>query len=70
CSTEKQVTSYTPPTLLYHASDDYTVPLENSKMNHQRLVREGIKSRIEVFPEGEHRCGFSENYQFEGELRE
>lgn len=70
CSSEKQVTSYTPPTLLFHASDDYTVPLENSKMYHQRLVREGIKSRLVVFPAGGHGWGFSENYQFEGGLRE
>lgn len=29
-SNEKQVTKYTPPTFLFHASDDEGVPVENS----------------------------------------
>lgn len=70
CSSEKQITSKTPPALLFHSVDDYTVSIANSNMYYQNLIERGIRSRLVKFSSGGHGWGFDENFQFGDELKE
>jgi acetyl esterase/lipase len=56
-SNEKQVTPNTPPTFLFHASDDEGVPVENSLLFYRALNDKGISATLYVYPKGGH--GFS-----------
>ena len=56
-SNELQVTSKTPPTLLVHATDDSSVPVENSLMFFQALKDKNVSATLHVYPKGGH--GFS-----------
>jgi acetyl esterase/lipase len=51
------VTAQTPPTLLVHAADDASVPVENSLLMHQALLRAGVRSELHVFESGGHGFG-------------
>ncbi len=56
-SNELQVSEETPPTFLIHASDDQTVPVENSLVFYQALKDKGVPVEMHIYPEGGH--GFS-----------
>ena len=56
-SNEKQVTENTPPTFLFHATDDKAVPVENSLLFFQALKNKGVSATMHIYPEGGH--GFS-----------
>ncbi|MDH3247283.1 MAG: alpha/beta hydrolase [Saprospiraceae bacterium] len=56
-STEKQVTSLTPPTLLIHASDDRGVVPANSILFYQALLANGVPAALHIYAQGGH--GFS-----------
>ena len=56
-SNEKQVTENTPPTFLFHASDDKAVPVENSLLFYQALKDNGVSATMHIYPKGGH--GFS-----------
>ena len=56
-SNDLQVTKETPPTLLIHASDDKTVPVENSLAFYQALVKNNVPAEMHIYPYGGH--GFS-----------
>ncbi|MCC5927354.1 MAG: alpha/beta hydrolase [Bacteroidetes bacterium] len=56
-STEKHVTSDTPPTILIHAADDTSVPVKNSIAYFQALNENGIPAEMHIYPHGGH--GFS-----------
>ncbi len=56
-SNELQVTADTPPTLLIHATDDTSVPVENSLMFFQALKDNNISATMHIYPKGGH--GFS-----------
>ena len=56
-SNEKQVTQYTPPSFLVHATDDTVVPVENSLLFYKALKDNGISATMHIYPEGGH--GFS-----------
>ena len=56
-SNELQVTSETPPTLLVHAADDSSVPVENSLLFFQALKDKGVSATMHIYPKGGH--GFS-----------
>lgn len=47
----------TPPTMLVHAGDDATVPLENSLLMYQALQKAGVRSELHVFDSGGHGFG-------------
>ncbi len=53
-SVEKQVTARTPPTLLFHAQDDRTVPVENSILFYQALTRAKVPADMHLFQHGGH----------------
>lgn len=56
-SLEKQVSSHTPPTFLWHTYEDETVPAENSLLFVQALREHGVAAEFHMFPEGCHGLG-------------
>lgn len=56
-SNEKHVTENTPPTFLFHASDDGGVPVENSLLFYKALKDAGVSATMHIYPKGGH--GFS-----------
>jgi acetyl esterase/lipase len=60
-SNETQVTPQTPPTLLVHALDDHTVPIENSRLMLAALQKAGVPSALQEYPHGGHGFGFGPN---------
>lgn len=56
-SNEKQVTEDTPPTFLFHATDDNAVPVENSLLFYSALKKKGVSATLHIYPKGGH--GFS-----------
>jgi len=56
-SNEKQVTENTPPTFLFHATDDEAVPVENSLLFYQALKNNRVSTTMHIYPKGGH--GFS-----------
>lgn len=52
-----RVNAATPPTLLVHAADDKTVPLENSLRMYDALRAAGVRSELHVFDSGGHGFG-------------
>lgn len=51
------VTAQTPPTMLVHAADDTTVPVENSLLMYRALLDAGVRSELHVFDSGGHGFG-------------
>ncbi|MGB5435340.1 MAG: alpha/beta hydrolase [Maribacter sp.] len=56
-SNERQVTENTPPTFIFHATDDGAVPVENSLMFYKALKDKGVSATMHIYPKGGH--GFS-----------
>jgi len=56
-SNELQVTPTTPPTFLIHASDDATVPVENSVRFYQACVKNKVPVEMHLYPKGGHGFG-------------
>lgn len=56
-SNEKQVSTDTPPTFLFHATDDKAVSVENSLLFYQALKDKGVSATMHIYPKGGH--GFS-----------
>ncbi|WP_342645828.1 alpha/beta hydrolase [Mucilaginibacter sp. CSA2-8R] len=56
-SNEKQVTANTPPTFLVHAEDDKTVPVMNSIVFYEAMVKAGVKGELHLFQAGGHGFG-------------
>jgi acetyl esterase/lipase len=58
-SAEVQVTPDTPPTFLFSTTDDKTVPIANSVMFYQALVRAGVPAEMHIFQHGSHGAGLA-----------
>lgn len=56
-SVEQQVTAATPPTLLIHTQEDQSVPVENSILFYQALVRAHVPAEMYLFEHGAHGMG-------------
>jgi len=56
-SPDRNVTADTPPTLLVHAGDDTSVPVENSLLMYAALQKAGVRSELHVFDQGGHGFG-------------
>jgi acetyl esterase/lipase len=56
-SNEKQVTPNTPPTFLVHADDDGLVPVENSLMFYDAMIKNHVKGEIHIYQFGDHGFG-------------
>jgi acetyl esterase/lipase len=57
-SNDTQVTAQTPPTILFAAQDDHTVPIQNSRDMYAALQRAGVPSELHEYPQGGHGFGF------------
>jgi len=56
-SNEKQVTANTPPTFLVHSTDDRVVPVMNSIVYYEGLLRAGVKAEMHIYFAGGHGYG-------------
>lgn len=56
-SNELQVKKDTPPTILFHASNDETVPVQNSLLFYEALVANKVSATLHVFQSGGHGFG-------------
>jgi acetyl esterase/lipase len=59
-SNEKQVRPETPPTFLFHTTDDAAVPVENSVMFYMALRRYGIPAEMHLYAHGPHGVGLAQ----------
>ncbi|MCT2536712.1 alpha/beta hydrolase [Aquibacillus koreensis] len=53
-SLEDLVTNYTPPTFLWHTRTDETVPVENSILFANALLKNNVPMEIHIYPRGIH----------------
>jgi acetyl esterase/lipase len=56
-SNELQVNEQTPPAFMVHSADDQTVPVKNSIVYYEQLVRYKIPSELHIFQKGGHGYG-------------
>jgi len=56
-SLERQVTARTPPTLFFHTQADQAVPVENSILFYQALMRAKVPAEMLLFEQGSHGMG-------------
>lgn len=56
-SNEKHVTMNTPPTFLVHATDDDVVPVKNSLLFFDALLKANVKASMHIFQAGAHGFG-------------
>ena len=59
-SDETQVTTYTPPTFLYSTTNDPAVPVMNSVLFYEALVRAGVPAEMHIFEQGAHGSGLGQ----------
>jgi acetyl esterase/lipase len=60
-SNEKQVTAQTPPTFLFHMSEDGVVAPENSVLFYLALRKAGVPSELHIYEKGKHGCALAQN---------
>jgi acetyl esterase/lipase len=60
-SPELQVTEHTPPTFVWHTSDDATVPCQNSLLYATALVEKGVPCELHLYRGGRHGMGLAED---------
>lgn len=58
-SNELQIKENTPPTFIVHASDDQSVPVENSLAFYRGLVEKEISAEMHIYPYGGHGFGLA-----------
>lgn len=62
-SNERQVTESTPPTFLFHTSEDKVVPAENSVQYYLSCVHHGVPVELHIFPKGRHGLGLARDQE-------
>lgn len=60
-SNETQVTKETPPTFLFHTSEDKAVPPQNSILFYLALRKAGIPAEMHIYEHGRHGLGLATN---------
>ncbi len=58
-SSEKQVTRDTPPTFIFHTTDDASVPVENALAYYSALRKNGVEAELHIFEHGRHGVGLA-----------
>jgi acetyl esterase/lipase len=58
-SNESQVTPQTPPTFLFHTTEDAAVPPENSVLFYLALRKAGVPAELHVYERGRHGVGLA-----------
>lgn len=61
-SSEKAVTDKTPPTFLWHTTEDRGVPPENSVVFYLACVKHKVPAEIHVYEKGPHGIGLAKNF--------
>lgn len=56
-SNQKQVTAESPPTFLFHTSEDAVVPVENSVQFYLALRKAGVAAEMHIYEKGRHGIG-------------
>jgi acetyl esterase/lipase len=56
-SNEYQVTKNTPPTFLIHAGTDVVVPVMNSVVFYEKMLKQGASAEMHIYSRGEHGFG-------------
>ena len=51
------VTKDTPPTFIYHTTDDATVPVEQALSFYEALLKAGVSGELHIFAKGQHGSG-------------
>lgn len=60
-SNELQITMKTPSTFLVHSMDDGTVPVKNSMVYYEGLIKNKVPSELHIFQKGGHGYGLAIN---------
>jgi acetyl esterase/lipase len=60
-SNEKQVTSETPPTFLFHTQEDTGVPPENSVVFYAAMLKHKVPGELHIYQKGPHGVGLAAN---------
>jgi acetyl esterase/lipase len=60
-SNEEHVTKDTPPTFLFHTSDDPVVPVQNSIYFYLALCRAGVPAEMHIYEHGRHGVGLAQD---------
>jgi acetyl esterase/lipase len=55
------VTADTPPTFIYHTTDDATVPVEQPLSYYNALRKAGVSAEIHIFAHGRHGTGLGQS---------
>jgi len=58
-SAQTQVTAQTPPSFLFSTTDDKTVPVANTIMFYDSLVKAGVPAEMHIFQHGAHGAGLA-----------
>jgi acetyl esterase/lipase len=58
-SNEKQVSANTPPTFIFHTTDDASVPVENALAYYTALRKQGVEAELHIFEHGRHGVGLA-----------
>lgn len=66
-SSEKQVTSDTPPAFILHSTDDRLVPVENSIRYYQALTANGVPAAMHIYPRGGHGWGAGDFFAYKAQ---
>lgn len=62
-SSEKRVTSETPPTFLFHTTEDKGVPPQNSLAFYEACVRHKVPAELHVYEKGRHGVGLGKGIE-------
>jgi acetyl esterase/lipase len=60
-SNETQVTPQTPPAFLFSTTNDETVPVMNSVLFYEALLRAGVPAELHIFERGHHGVGLAQD---------
>jgi acetyl esterase/lipase len=66
-SNELQINDKTPPAFMVHSTDDKTVPVKNSIVYYEGLVRNNIRGELHIFQKGGHGYGLAIGRETESE---
>ena len=58
-SNEKQVTATTPPTFIFHTTEDQAVPVENALAFYSALRKHGVNCEMHIYQNGRHGVGLA-----------
>jgi len=58
-SNENRVTKSTPPTFIFHTTEDQAVPVENALLFYSALRKQGVNCEMHIYQKGRHGVGLA-----------